>query len=497
MCALRRNLEMDRPTHNTLTYLTRVAPHRIRKDPWIIDKFVQECLAELMESNTVIEFGEYTRSFYTLEGHYYNIWKYDIPIVGKPDDPVLELAIQNTTDHFRLQTKVDAISWHDLKSVPFIPSSSAGWGYDGKKGDPGNHERAINRAVSSLYWWLETINGQTVRPFRYRPDLAWTRTQLGTFEAPKIRHVWGEAFENVILEGIVASPLIKAYQQIGYPMPIGINMYKRLPSIIQRTLADENEIRYGVGLDIKSFDTAVQPWLIRTAFDILTQNVNFAEPEQVQALAYSIEHFINRPVVMPDGRMWLKRVGVPSGSYFTQLVDSVVNHIIISYAQLKIYNRVFQTYVLGDDSLFGIPVELGYPDLDAFATHLSTLGFTLSTQKCIIATRPDELEFLGHVAKGTRVSRETADMMRLALYPEYPVTGPAVSMTRIKGLVVDSGLTNWPVYHLCTYMENKYRQLGYTPTDRFPPDDANWLNAVVAIPYSPNSLDMVKVWTIT
>lgn len=101
--------------------------------------------------------------------------------MDKPDDPVLELAIKNITDHFKLQTKVDAISWHELKSVPFIPSSFAGWDYDRKKGDPGNHEKAINHAVSSLYWWLETINGQTVRPFRYRPDLAWARTQLGTF----------------------------------------------------------------------------------------------------------------------------------------------------------------------------------------------------------------------------------------------------------------------------------------------------------------------------
>lgn len=31
---------------------------------------------------------------------------------------------------------------------------------------------------------------------------------------------------------------------------------------------------------------------------------------------------------MPDGRMWLKRVGVPSSSYIIQLTDSVVNHII-------------------------------------------------------------------------------------------------------------------------------------------------------------------------
>lgn len=392
MNRLVRRSEMDRPTNNTLTYLKRVAPHKIRKDPWLRDEFVHECLSELMESDVIEEFGEYTRSFYTLEGHYYNIWKYDIPIVPMPRDPVLTEVIQNTSRAFRLDRKVNAISWNDLRSVPFIPSSSAGWGYIGKKGDPGNYDKAINKAVSSLYWWLETLNGQADRPFRYRPDLAWTRTQLGTFEAPKIRHVWGEAFENVILEGITASPLIQTYQQRGHPMPIGMNMYKRLPSIIQTTLADLDEKRYGVGLDIKSFDTAVQPWLIRVAFSILAENINFTEVEQINSFHYSIEHFINRPVVMPDGRMWLKRVGVPSGSYFMQLVDSIVNHIIISYAQLRIYHRTFPTYVLGDDSLFGIPIELGVPDLEQFATHLSTLGFTLSTQKCVIATRPENLD---------------------------------------------------------------------------------------------------------
>jgi len=255
---------------------------------------------------------------------------------------------------------------------------------------------------------------------------------MGTFEGPKIRHVWGEAFENVILEGITASPLRRAYQQVGFPMPIGINTYKRLPSIIQCTFASEDVKYYGVGLDIKSFDTAVQPWLIRTAFNIVRENIEFTEIEQIQSFEYTIEHFINRPVVMPDGRMWLKRVGVPSGSYYTQLIDSVVNHIIINYCQLKIYNRTFKTYVLGDDSLFGIPVDLGVPNLEEFSHHLQTLGFTLSTQKCIITKRPENLEFLGHVAKGTRVSRETADLMRLALYPEYPVTGPAISMTRIE-----------------------------------------------------------------
>jgi len=87
-----RSSEMDRPTKNSLIYLKRVAPHMIRKDPRLKDAFVHECLSELMESNVIEEFGEYTRSFYTLEGHYSNLWMYDIPIVPMSRDPVLTQA---------------------------------------------------------------------------------------------------------------------------------------------------------------------------------------------------------------------------------------------------------------------------------------------------------------------------------------------------------------------------------------------------------------------
>lgn len=150
-------------------------------------------------------------------------------------------------------------------------------GYVGKKGDPGNQEKAINRAVYSLNAWLETQKGLASTPFRYHPDLAWSRTQLGTFESPKIRHVWGEAFENVILEGMSAALLIQAYQEKGYPMAIGLHIYKRLPTIIQSTLFSDEEYRYGVGLDVKSFDTSVQPWLIQEAFDIVRENLIFPD----------------------------------------------------------------------------------------------------------------------------------------------------------------------------------------------------------------------------
>lgn len=143
---------MDRPTFNTLKYLTKVAPHRIVKDPWLIDQWTSDLISDLLRSDPVQEFGEYTRSFYSLEGHYKNLWLYDRPILPKPLDPDLDWAIQHAKRIFTLTPKVKPISWNRLRDIPFIPLSGAGagYGYVGKKCDLGNLDKAISRAVSSL-----------------------------------------------------------------------------------------------------------------------------------------------------------------------------------------------------------------------------------------------------------------------------------------------------------------------------------------------------------
>lgn len=75
------------------------------------------------------------------------------------------LCIIKHSRAFRLPEKVRSISWNNLADVPFIPSSSAGWGYIGKKGSGDNHRIAINRAVGTLKSWSE---GQ--REWRYTPE---------------------------------------------------------------------------------------------------------------------------------------------------------------------------------------------------------------------------------------------------------------------------------------------------------------------------------------
>nr|APG78242.1 RdRp [Hubei partiti-like virus 56] len=492
---IKRN-EMDRPTNNSLQYLTTVRPHKINRENLLVDQFVHETLSESLGIDVVEEFGQYTRSFYTLEGHYHNLWKYDRIILPKPDDPLLDMAIERTRYEYQLPTKVKSIGWDSLAEVPFISSSSSGWGFVGKKGAPGNHEKAISKAVLSLKWWLEDKQNGT-NTFRYHPDLAWTRTQMGTVEDPKIRSVWGKSFDNIILEGITASPLINAYRIGTTPMPVGMNYYKRLPTMINQSLYDGNTHYYGVGIDLKSFDSSVQPWLINESFNILEQNIDFTDDMGRRSFEYSKEFFIHTPVVMPDGRMWLKHVGVPSGSYFTQMIDSIANSIATHYAQLCIYGQMFRTYCLGDDSLFGVPVGFGRPELSTFAEHYAKVGMLLHPDKGIVATRPDQLEFLGHCASGSRVDRETAAMMRLALYPEHPVYGPAQSMNRVKGILLDSAMNSWPMIHLHNIMMSRYRNELMTAEDTFIGSDKDWLIAVLNIAEPPSHINEVTTFLLT
>lgn len=491
-----KRYEMDRPTYNTLEYLTTVRPHRINREEFLVDPFVLSTLEESLGIDVVKEFGDYTRSYYTLEGHYFNLWKYDLPKFHKPLDPRMDEAIDMARKAFRLPRKVKSYRWGDLSSVPFIPSSSAGWGFRGKKGDPGNHALAISRAVLSLNWWLED-EAAGISTFRYHPDLAWTRTQLGTVEDPKIRNVWGKSFDNIILEGITAYPLIEAYRTSNSPMPLGINYFKKLPTIINQTLYDGITYHTGVGLDIKSFDASCHEWLINIAFDILEDNIEFTDLMGYESFRYTRNFFIHTPIVMPDGRMWLKHTGVPSGSYYTQMIDSIINLIINYYAQICHHGQTFNTHVLGDDSLFGVPIDLGIPSIDDYIPHFARLGFTVHPDKSIIATRSDQLSFLGHCARGTRVDRETAGMMRLALYPEHPVNGPAHSINRIKGIMLDSAGQSWPIIHLHNLMMIKWRNEIVPSTDTFMSTEKDWLVAVLAIAEPPSHINEIKTIMLT
>ncbi len=493
-----RMAECDRPSFNTLTFLTKVKPHLIVKDDVYVDTFNRQMIVELYGSDIVKEYEGTTRSFYSLEGHYSNLWKYDLPIIAEPSDLILDEAIELTKKAFTFPTPIFPIAWDALNTVPYIPSSGAGYGYVGKKSEPLNLERAIRLAVAHLNAFKEEEQGLSPKgQFRYTPDLAWIRTSLDSMTDPKIRHIWGTAFHNTLIEGMFAAPLIKVFNSGDYPIVTGTSIYRRIPQIIHEVLGSTDASFVAVGLDYSSFDATVQPWFINVAFDILRSNFVFTDEMHEYGFKYSRKYFIDRPVVMPDSRMWLKRTGIPSGSYFTQIIGSIINYLLIMYIQLSVYRKTFKTFVLGDDSIFGVPSEEGFPDIEQMLQVTKRLGLTIHPHKAVVSTRPAEIAFLGHQVSGTKILREISELLKLLIFTEYPITGPDLSLTRLKGLVMDSALNNTELVRLYEYARKCAKELGFTEAEQFPAEYVNWLQSVVQLSELATDIDLEKIWLIT
>lgn len=73
-----------------------------------------------------------------------------------------------------------------------------------------------------------------------------------------------------------------------------------------------------------------------------------------------------------------KNKGVASGSYFTQLIDSIVNWIVTTYSLRSSGNTVEDIVVMGDDSL----VATKFPvNLECFSHFASKCGMILNVEK--------------------------------------------------------------------------------------------------------------------
>lgn len=92
---LRMIQSIDRPTNNTLVYLTKVRKHPIVPEEQLRDPFVEQSIREVLSESLLEEFESFTKSYYTLEGHYANLWLYDRPLTNRTDDPVYYQALES------------------------------------------------------------------------------------------------------------------------------------------------------------------------------------------------------------------------------------------------------------------------------------------------------------------------------------------------------------------------------------------------------------------
>nr|APG78298.1 RdRp [Hubei partiti-like virus 54] len=264
----------------------------------------------------------------------------------------------------------------------------------GKKGDILNQQIGMRREAA-VRRGIKAPN----------PCQAFARTQRGN----KTRLVWGYPIEMTMMEARFARPLIDKFIQMDTPMMIGKPKYL----IGTRINCNIQPCRNSYSIDYSKYDSSIHEGLINMAFSILG---TWFSPEDKETFAWQkiVEYFIRTPIVMPDGKLYVgKTRGVPSGSFFTQLIDSLVNLLLLKYVTLLQGVRLSlgRVMILGDDSIFGVDEEL---DISKMASDLDDMGITLNVEK----SGHNTCHFLGAYWKAGLPHMTLGEIIKRAICPE-------------------------------------------------------------------------------
>jgi hypothetical protein len=250
------------------------------------------------------------------------------------------------------------------------------------------------------------------------PCLGFTRTQFND----KTRLVWGYPYSMTAIEGLLAQPLLDQFKSGLTPMAFAIPAGMLGTKL--RVASYHREWAYSI--DMSSFDASISGKLIHAAFRILRTWYDEDEVEPVSGKTVRdifdvVErYFIHTPIVMPNGKLYLgKRHGVPSGSFFTQIIDSVVNVIIGGTAshRFKLHVSKKEVFVLGDDLLMWSNRQV---DLDTIAKYINEhLGVKMhGSEKSAIYHYDEPVHYLGRDWPNGLPTLDQKEVVKRMIYPE-------------------------------------------------------------------------------
>lgn len=397
---------------------------------------------------------------------------------------VMKSAIAKARSAFTLPVKHQPLDWHEVGQHMQV-NTSAGVSFRSPEGRILKKKECMPQVYTEARWLGHRMkeggkNRFDPRKVRFPPCLAGQRGHLSPVEETKTRLVWIYPAEMLVVEGLWAPVMYKQLAQLpNGPLLLG----KGSQRLYTEWLVNYREGEILHGLDFSSFDTSVPPWLIHVAFEILHQNVDWLNWRGKATSKRSRQkwrnvwdgmkwYFINTPIMMPDGRTFRKHHGVPSGSFFTQLIDSVVNYILVEYLAGCQGVEVRNLKVLGDDSAFRSPFAMSG---EKAAFDAASVNMRLHVEKCDITTEPTEFKLLGTKYRNGHAHRPDDEWFKLALYPENVPPDIDTSMSRLVGLWLAGAMFN-PAF--CDFFE--YYQSCYSCPTRgwFSKDQRKWLQIV-------------------
>jgi hypothetical protein len=198
---------------------------------------------------------------------------------------------------------------------------------------------------------------------RKDPCVLFTRTQ----EGKKTRNVWCYPIADTLLEMQFYRPILD-YQST-LPWRSSITTPDRVDAAVVSIMRHaQAEDKFLVSIDFSAYDNSIKRTLIKASFDYFR---SLFQEQYGEQLDYIMERMITIGLVTPDGILSGDH-GVPSGSTFTNEVDSVVQYLI---SQDYDTERLDYIQVQGDDGLYACE------DPDSLLNHFRSFKLNVNDDK--------------------------------------------------------------------------------------------------------------------
>lgn len=316
------------------------------------------------------------------------------------------------------------------------------------------------------------------------PNTAWpcqiaTRPGLVNRGEVKARGVWVYPYHMTLLECQYAEPIIQALNA----QPTWLGWTVRWMDGYADTLTNLfGDLRCtAFGADYSGFDYTQHSRRIDQSFMILKGMFDVSSMSKESRRKFNVEwneivrYYKNTPMLLGN-KVYLKHSGTPSGSYFTQLVDSVYNMLALCDCILRVgidldserstvSSWLKYLFVLGDDSIALID--------DSWCDIQRDRLITLLRERHNLVWHPHKgfwrgvngdnqvMEFLGHhFTSGSGPTRPFITVVEHALYPERVHDDPGIKKTVAIGLAwmtspCQRRHINW-LYGLFTFLQRRY-----------------------------------------
>jgi len=170
-----------------------------------------------------------------------------------------------------------------------------------------------------------------------------------------------------------------------------------------------------MSIDYSSFDQTISSWLIEDCFKVIEASFRL-DSNQREDLRQICQRFIHKDFILNEGIMHSDK-GVPSGSMFTQIIDTLVNRLVVSTYFISMQAE-FDMIAMGDDNAIFCSEDKSIEQLASYIQKNFGLIIKVDAKSNEGNSRKQDVKFLSRFWTNYGPWRHPHELISRMLFPE-------------------------------------------------------------------------------